>query len=100
MAPLKIGTATLRHGVMLAPMAGVTDHAFRATCHRFGAEYTVSEMVSAKALCYEQRGRAGAPARTADHAVIRAADGPMAIQLFGSEPSYMAEAAQLIESGS
>ena len=100
MAPLKIGTATLPHGVMLAPMAGVTDHAFRATCRRFGAEYTVSEMVSAKALCYEQRGRAGAPARTAELAVILAADGPMAIQLFGSEPAYMAEAAKLIESGS
>ena len=99
MAPLKIGTATLPHGLMLAPMAGVTDHAFRATCHRFGAEYTVSEMVSAKALCYEQRGRAGAPARTADLAAIKKADGPMAIQLFGSEPDYMAQAARMIEAG-
>ena len=99
MAALKIGTATLTHGVLLAPMAGVTDHAFRATCHSFGAEYTVSEMVSAKALCYEQRARAGAPARTAALAAVKKSDGPMAIQLFGSEPDFMAEAAALIERG-
>ena len=99
MAELKIGSASLPNGLLLAPMAGVTDHAFRATCHRFGAEYTVSEMVSAKALCYEQRGRKGTPARTAALAAVKKADGPMAIQLFGSEPSFMAEAAALLESG-
>ncbi|MBQ9802120.1 MAG: tRNA dihydrouridine synthase DusB [Clostridia bacterium] len=99
MAPLHIGTVTLTHGLMLAPMAGVTDAAFRAVCHRAGAEYTVSEMISAKALCYEQKGRAGAPVRTAALAAITQADGPMALQLFGSEPCFMAEAAALLESG-
>lgn len=99
MAPLVIGAHTLAHGVMLAPMAGVADTAFRAICRGKGAEYTVSEMLSAKALCFEQRGRASAPAKTAELANIIAAEGPMAIQLFGREPAYMAEAARLIESG-
>lgn len=100
MAPLHIGTALLQHGLMLAPMAGVTDASFRAICRRAGAEYTVSEMISAKALCYEQMGRASAPVRTAPLATVSEEDAPMAIQLFGSEPHFMAEAAGLIESGS
>lgn len=41
--------ADLRHGLILAPMAGVTDYAFRTICRAQGAEYTVSEMISAKA---------------------------------------------------
>ena len=43
-----IGTHQLTYGLMLAPLAGVSDHPFRHICRRFGAEYTVSEMVSAK----------------------------------------------------
>jgi tRNA-dihydrouridine synthase len=39
---LKIGNAELKHGIMLAPMAGATDHAFRSVCRSFGAEYLVS----------------------------------------------------------
>ena len=96
---LQIGAVTLRHGLMLAPMAGVTDASFRAVCRRMGAEYTVSEMISAKALCYEQRGRASAPLRTAPLAKIYPTDAPMAVQLFGSEPEIMAEAAARLESG-
>ncbi len=99
MAPLQIGSLTLTHGLMLAPMAGVADSSFRELCREMGAEYTVSEMVSAKALCFEQRGRAGAPAKTAALANITKKESPMAIQLFGREPDYMAEAARLIESG-
>lgn len=99
MAPLHIGSLTLQHGLLLAPMAGVTDAAFRAICRRAGAEYTVSEMISAKALCYEQRGKASAPTRTAALATVSEEDAPMAIQLFGSDPAYMAEAAALIERG-
>jgi tRNA-dihydrouridine synthase B len=49
---LKIGETLLKHGLILAPMAGVTDRTFRRICLSHGAEYTVSEMVSAKALCY------------------------------------------------
>ena len=99
MAPLVIGAHTLAHGVMLAPMAGVADTAFRAVCRAQGAEYTVSEMISAKALCFEQKARASAPARTAELANIIEEESPMAIQLFGREPVFMAEAARMIESG-
>ena len=49
---IKIGNVILKHGLMLAPMAGFTDYSFRKICKEQGAEYTVSEMVSAKALCY------------------------------------------------
>ena len=51
---IKIGNITLEKGLMLAPMAGFTAYSFRMICRERGAEYTVSEMVSAKALCYEQ----------------------------------------------
>ena len=99
MAGLKIGSVTLTHGVMLAPLAGVTDLTFRTICREWGAEYTVSEMISAKALCFEQRGRASTPTKTADLARITGESAPTAIQLFGSEPDFMARAAALIESG-
>ena len=54
MSNINIGNFKLKHGLFLAPLAGVSDRAFRDICRRHGAEYTVSEMVSAKALCYEQ----------------------------------------------
>ena len=99
---LKIGTATLAHGLMLAPMAGVTDRSFRLLCRAHGAEYLVSEMVSAKALCYEQKAkrREAALMGTAPLAAISAEETPMAIQIFGSEPDFMAEAARMLEASS
>jgi tRNA-dihydrouridine synthase B len=99
MAPLKIGARTLPHGLLLAPMAGVSDTSFRLLCRKAGAEYTVSEMVSAKALCFEQRSKPSAPVRTAPLADILQEEAPMAIQLFGSEPDFMREAAMLLETG-
>ena len=98
---LTIGNTVLQHGVMLAPMAGVTDTSFRLLCRRFGAEYTVSEMVSAKALCYEQRShrKESVVSCTAQLARITKEEAPMAVQLFGSEPEFMAEAARLLASG-
>lgn len=96
---VKIGNTEIKNGIFLAPMAGVSDKSFRRLCRRFGAEYTVSEMVSAKALCYEQMSkRASTETPTAQLCEVRAEDGPMAIQLFGSEPEFIAEAARLIES--
>lgn len=100
---LKIGNAELKHGIMLAPMAGATDHAFRTVCRSFGAEYLVSEMVCAKALCYEQRIKkslSASPSKTAPLAAIRDNELPMAIQIFGSEPDFMAEAARMIAQNS
>ena len=96
---LKIGNIELKHGIMLAPMAGATDYAFRKVCREFGAEYLVSEMVCAKALCYEQKIKkslAASPSKTAPLAAISENELPMAIQIFGSEPEYMAEAAKMI----
>lgn len=99
MRPLKIGSATLSHGLMLAPMAGVSDTSFRILCRRAGAEYTVSEMVSAKALCFEQHSKRAGAVRTAPLAAVTNEEAPMAVQLFGSEPDFMREAAMLLESG-
>ena len=96
---LKIGNAELKNGIMLAPMAGATDYAFRKVCRNFGAEYLVSEMVCAKALCYEQKIKksvASSPSKTAPLAAILDDELPMAIQIFGSEPEFMAKAAQMI----
>ena len=93
-----IGNVKLEHGLMLAPMAGVTDASFRAVCRALGAEYTVSEMVCAKAMCYEQRKKGGDDeSKSGAIATIREEELPMAIQIFGSEPEYMAEAAEMIE---
>lgn len=95
MGNIQIGGFHLKHGLFLAPLAGVSDRAFREVCRAEGAEYTVSEMVSAKALCYEQKSRKAL--RTAPLASVFAYEMPMAVQLFGSEPEFLAEAAKMIE---
>ena len=95
MGNIQIGSFLLKHGLFLAPLAGVSDRAFREVCRAQGAEYTVSEMVSAKALCYEQKSRK--PLRTAPLASVFEYEMPMAIQLFGAEPEFLAEAAKMIE---
>ena len=99
---IRIGDTVLRYGMMLAPMAGVTDRSFRSICHDLGAEYTVSEMISAKALCYEQMGkrREAATVGTAPLADISEDKGPIALQIFGHEPEFMAEAAKMLEDSS
>lgn len=52
---MKIGTVEVPSQLVLAPMAGVTDLAFRLICRELGAGLTVTEMVSAKALCYQDK---------------------------------------------
>ena len=102
MAKLLIGDAVIPHGLCLAPLAGVSDRTFRRMARRFGAEYTVSEMVSAKALCYEQNSRkpvTETSVRTAPLAAVMREEYPMAVQLFGAEPEFMARAAEMLESG-
>ena len=92
-----IGNVVLKNGIMLAPMAGVTDASFRAICRRYGAEYTVSEMVCAKAMCYEQKTKGGVDeSKSGALATVTSEELPMAVQIFGSEPEIMAEAAQMI----
>ena len=96
---INIGNVTLKHGLFLAPMAGFTDYSFRAICRDHGVEYTVSEMVSAKALCYEQitKKNNDEAYKTAALCTVTEDELPMAIQLFGSEPQCVAEAAKMIE---
>lgn len=96
----KIGNTSFEHGLVLAPMAGVTDRTFRNICGSFGAEYAVSEMVCAKSLCYEQRAKKKVRSVSGELATIHSGDIPSAIQIFGSEPEYMAEAAKMLADGS
>lgn len=84
---LKIGKTELRHGIMLGPMAGYSDRSMRVVCHSLGAEYSVSEMVSAKALVFGDK-------KTFALARILPDEGPVAIQIFGSNPDEMAYAAE------
>ena len=96
---LSFGGVTLKHGLMLAPMAGATDLSFRELCRLHGAEYTVTEMISAKALVLEQSMRRTKAHRTAQLATVTQAEAPTAIQIFGHEPDIMAEAARLLATG-
>lgn len=72
--------------LILAPMAGVTDKAFRHMCKKHGADRLVTEMVSAKAVCFGDE-------KTALLAHIDSGERPCSLQLFGSEPEIMAKAA-------
>ena len=99
---MRFGDVEIKNGVALAPLAGVSDRTFRRMARKYGAEYTVSEMVSAKALCYEQlckRPESAERCRTAPLAAVLREELPMGVQLFGAEPEFMARAAQLLEGG-
>ena len=99
---MKIGELELKHGLIVAPMAGISDASFRRLCMARGAEYSVSEMVCAKALCYEQRSKKTSPDafKTASLAAVMKEDAPMAIQIFGGEPEFIAEATAMLVDGS
>lgn len=83
---MQIGTVELPGKLALAPMAGVTDQAFRVICRELGADYTVTEMVSAKALCYQDK-------KTIPLMALAPSENPAAVQLFGSDPVCIQEAA-------
>ena len=83
---MKIGDIELCGNLTLAPMAGVTDFAFRRVCHGLGAALTTTEMVSAKALVYKDE-------KTKSLLYIPEDEHPCAAQIFGHEPDVMAEAA-------
>lgn len=83
---VKIGDIELRGNLTLAPMAGVTDFAFRRVCRGLGAALTTTEMVSAKALVYKDE-------KTKSLLYIPEDEHPCAAQIFGHEPDVMAEAA-------
>lgn len=85
---MQIGTVKIESKLALAPMAGVTDAAFRQICSEKGAGYTVTELVSAKALCYHDT-------KTAQLLRPFPSEKPFAAQIFGSDMNCMAEAAQM-----
>lgn len=87
MNTIKIGNVEIKKTAALAPMASVADRAFRMTCKEFGAAYMVSEMISAKGLCYSDR-------KTEELCTVTEGERPYALQLFGEEPEFMAKAAQ------
>jgi len=86
----KIGNVEIENNIFLAPMAGVTDMAFRLVCKKWGAGLVYSEMISSKALHYNDK-------KTMTLLETHADEQPLAVQIFGNEPAIMAEAAQRIE---
>ncbi len=85
---MKIGSVEITGKAALAPMAGVADRAFRRICAGYGAAFTVSEMVSAKALSMGDK-------KSAELMELDQQARPTAIQLFGDDPDTMARAAVL-----
>lgn len=83
---MKIGSRKLDGFAALAPMAGVADRTFRELCRRWGAAYTVSELVSAKAVTLGDR-------KSQEYLVVTDGERPVGTQLFGSDPETMAAAA-------
>ena len=84
---MRIGNLETRNDLFLAPMAGVTDWAFRTVCARLGAGITVTEMVSSRALVYKDKKSAK---------LLRKNEGSICgAQIFGNDPAVMAEGAKL-----
>ena len=90
MKKLTIGNVELPNQVILAPMAGVSDIAFRLLCHEQGAGLVCSEMVSAKAILYGNK-------NTEELLQIHSEEGAVSLQLFGSDPDIVSEMAKRIE---
>lgn len=84
---LNIGGVPLKSHAVVAPMAGVSDRAYRELCVRFGAAYCVSEMVSSKALSFNSK-------KSEELMKISDLERPCGIQIFGDDPKCMADAAK------
>lgn len=84
---VRIGTLTIPAGAILAPMAGVSDPAFRAVCAELGAAATITEMVSSRALVYRDKKTARMMRKTGL--------GITGVQIFGSDPAVMADGAAI-----
>lgn len=85
-----IGNVNIENNVVLAPMAGVTDLPYRLLCKEMGCGMLYTEMVSAKAILYNNK-------NTEALLTVTEKENPIAVQLFGSEPEVMAEIAKRIE---
>ena len=89
---LKIGTVELKNPVILGPMAGVTDIAYRQLCKEQGCGLVTMEMVSAKAIYYKNK-------NTQELLRVQEEERPVSLQLFGSDPYIMSEMAKQLEDG-
>ncbi|MGN1481746.1 tRNA dihydrouridine synthase DusB [Porcipelethomonas sp.] len=85
---LKIGNVKIKKTAALAPMASVADRSYRILCREYGACYTVSELISAKGLCYNDK-------KTAELCTVTNGERPMALQIFGDDPEFMKKAAEI-----
>lgn len=84
---IDIGGVKIQKTAALAPMASVADRAYRQVCKECGAAYLVSEMISAKGLCYSDR-------KTEELCTVMEHEHPYALQLFGEDPEFMGRAAE------
>ena len=87
---MQIGNVKIENNLILAPMAGVTDLPFRLLCKEEGCGLLYTEMVSAKAILYQNKNTEGLMQ-------VTKGENPIALQLFGSEPDIMAEIAKRVE---
>lgn len=87
---IKIGSLTLQHNVVLAPLAGITNLSFRTICREAGASFAFTEMVSVNGLVREGE-------KTLALLKSSPSDRPLGIQLFGDKPEDLAEAARIVE---
>ncbi len=88
---LKIGNVELENNILLAPMAGVTDLSYRKICKKYGNPGLVcTEMISSKGLFYNDK-------KTEQFLVLNEEKRPITIQIFGSDPSVMGQAAKIVE---
>ena len=90
MKKVKIGNVELKNNLILAPMAGVTNEAFRTICMEKGAGLVYAEMVSDKGLLYSNQ-------KTHDMIKVGASEHPISMQLFGSSAETIIEAAKIVE---
>lgn len=86
----KIGNVEIPNQVVVAPMAGVTNSAFRVICKRFGAGYVVCEMISDRGIMYHNQ-------RTLDMMDVDPEEHPMGIQIFGGTKETLVEAAKYVD---
>lgn len=86
---MRIDDVVLENEVFLAPMAGVTDLAFRLICKEYGSGLLYTEMINAKALCYDDE-------KTKGMLKIEEEEHPVAVQIFGSEPEFIAGATEIL----
>ncbi|MBR3365302.1 MAG: tRNA-dihydrouridine synthase, partial [Solobacterium sp.] len=84
-----IGNVTIMNRIVAAPLAGISNPVYRKMCHDYGAGLVVSEMISDKALHYENK-------KTQEMCAVAEGEHPMALQLFGSDPETMAEASEYL----